>query len=230
MLAISRFLLSNFIDGTVAGTPADLTIYIDTNSEHDHTYYGNGCATTSSQGGSQTPCSTRIERSSTSIEGSEYQKNGTYYNFQGITSGSGGAITTDNTNAPDTFCPLGWQLPYGGTGGDYYDQPKTWKYLFELYGYDGSEGPTDVILYPLSYNLAGNFNWLSGRLYSQGIIGYYTSLTAASGYKIHRINIWDEGAIKYATSDMISSRSLRCVNFLASTHRRHGGRNKYLFS
>ena len=161
----------------MAGTPADLTIYKDDTTGYqlrDHTYYGNGCP---SGYGSITPCETRIVQTADD----DSQKNGTYYHFQAATSGSGGAITTNNTNSSDTFCPLGWQLPYSGTSGDYYDKSRSWRYLFTVYGIAFDNGTsadsTKIRSYPLSYILSGNYYWLDGMLYNINLVGNFWSAT-----------------------------------------------------
>ena len=175
-----EFFRGFFIDGTVEGTPADLTIYKDDTTGYqlrDHTYYGNGC---SGGDGSATPCSTRIIQTADS----ENQKNGTYYHFQAATSGAGGAIEADNANSPDTFCPLGWQLPYSGTGGDYYNKPRSWNKLFTEYNIAFGDGTatdtTKVKSYPFSYVYSGYYGWGTGRLYDQSSIGFYWSSTVVS--------------------------------------------------
>ena len=158
---------SLFIDGTVEGTDIYL---IDTNNTHDHTYYGNGCSTAEypeGEDGSTKSCATRIINDGNN----QNQKNGTYYNYQAGTNGSGAVISADNTNSPDSFCPLGWQLPYSGTGGDYYDKSRSWDYLFTTYSISFNDGSVaDAIKiksYPFSYAYSGFYRWNSGRLYAQ---------------------------------------------------------------
>ena len=156
----------------MAGNPANMTIapYQDGTATNDHSYYGFGCNNgwgTSGEDGSQTPCpdSNAGGRYVTTADG-ETQKNGTYYNFQATTVGTGGTMSTKNADAPDAFCPVGWQLPYSGTGGDYYDKSKSWKYLFTAYSYsDDIQGRTGVMSYPISNIKSGMFIWNMGRLY-----------------------------------------------------------------
>ena len=178
---------ANFIDGTVAGTPADLTTYADSNYEHDHTFYGKGCKNgwgTDGDGGSITPCadSDAGGRYITTADG-ETQKNGTLFTFQAATSGTGGTISTETSDSPDTFCPLGWHMPYSGRGGDYYDKSKSWNYLFDSYGITYNDGGatqvTKIKSYPFSYVNSGNFFLPLGRLYSQSTSGYYWSSIVA---------------------------------------------------
>ena len=171
------------------GNPADLTAYKDDGSDYqlrDHTYIGNGC----SGEGSITPCETRIVQTTDN----EDQKNGTYYHFQAAAAGAGGAMATQNFNSPDTFCPLGWQLPYSGTGGDYYDKSRSWKVLFNTYSIgfdDGTATDTAKIKsYPLSYVYSGSYYWNVGRLYYQSYAGYYWASTILNGTAAYRLDTY----------------------------------------
>ena len=185
------------------------------------TYYGNGCPNTWDtskplNGGSATSCSTRIVQT----VDSEEQKNGTYYAFQAATSGSGSNVTMpDNTNIADTFCPLGWQLPYSGTGGDYYDKSRSWKYLFITYGL-GNVGTKNnsVRSYPLSYIASGEYQGSQGALFVQNNEGQYWSLTSGSSWDGYRLYS-NSPSIAYGKAD---ATPLRCALFIL--HRRHGGR------
>ena len=206
----------------MAGTPADLTTYADNNYEHDHTYYGRGCKRdwgTSGESGSQTPC-TDSDAGGRYVEtaDSETQKNGTYYNFQAATVGSGGVITSGDS--PNTVCPLGWQLPYSGTDGDYYDKSKSWNYLFATYGIAFNDGTavasTKVRSYPFSYVYSGDFNWYKARLYYQSLRGLHWSSTIVSGEYGGYNLITQYSVVKvigtYGKSDGLA---VRCVKFLA---------------
>ena len=192
----------------MAGNPADLTVYKDTNTAHDHTYYGNGCAGGT---GSTTPCDTRIVQTADD----DSQKNGTYYHFQAATSGSGGAITTDNTNSSDTFCPLGWQLPYSGTGGDYYNKSRSWNKLFTEYNIAFGNGTatdaTKIKSYPFSYVYSGDYNWYTGRLYNQSNDGNYWSSTAISSADAYNLNTWSSVVRPAYTLNKAFGNALRCV-------------------
>ena len=197
---------SLFIDGTVAGTNVTL---VDTDNNHDHTYYGNGCLEGGT--GSATSCSTRIVKT---ID-NENQIIGVYYSFQAATSGSGGAIVTPNANSPDTFCPLGWQLPYSGTDGDYYDKSRSLNYLFTTYGIrfvdETQADATKVGSYPFSYVLSGAYYWAKGRLYLQNGGGYYwqsTNNNLPNSYLFHL----GRNTVKPARADNKSfGYSIRCV-------------------
>ena len=193
---------------------------------NDHSYYGRGCKNgwgTSGEGGSQTPCadSDAGGRYVTTADG-ETQKNGTYFNFQAATGGAGGAMAADKTDSPDTFCPLGWQLPYSGTGGDYYDKSKSWKYLFNYYSLtDSQAGVTKLKSYPFSYVYSGSYYWHTGRLYRQSSNGFYWSSTvitnSTSAYRLA------SSAVLSADSDSRAGGvALRCVLGISNLKAFHG--------
>ena len=204
----------------MAGNPADLTKapYKDTDYSHDHTYYGRGCSNgwgSDGSGGSITPCADS-DAGGRYVEtaDNETQKNGTYYNFQAASTGSGGAITTDNTNSPDTFCPLGWQLPYSGTSGDYYDKSKSWNYLLTTYSIeldDGTEVDASKIKsYPFSYVYSGYYYWTVGRLYHQSVNGYYWSSTIVSSTNAYLLYTWSSGIRPAYSNNKVLGITFRC--------------------
>ena len=206
----------------MAGTPADLTVNKDNSPTHDRTFYGNGCPNgwgDKGAGGSITPCSTRIVKT----YDNEDQKNGTYYHFQAATSGTGGSMSTDNTNSSDTFCPLGWQLPYSGTGGDYYNKSRSWNYLFNKYSIiDDETSATKVKSYPFSYVYSGIFGWDMGRLYYQNGGGFYGSSTLASSGQLYRLNTATMRVNMAENVTKLHAGALRCVDYssdLSSTAR-----------
>ena len=188
-----------------------MTDYIDSNVFHDHTYYGNGCSNgwgEGGYGGSDKSCSTRF----TKTYNNETQIIGTYYSFQAATSGSGGAITTPNTNAPDTFCPLGWQMPYSGTGGDYYDKSRSWKVLTEEYEYgDTPSGAAGLKSYPIDYVYSGNYFWNRGRLYALNNNGYYWSSTIWNDSSAANLSTWADRVSIAASNHKALGINIRCI-------------------
>ena len=192
--------------------------YKDTDITHDHTYFGRGCSNgwgTSGEGGSQTPCvdSDAGGRYVTTYD-NETQKNGTYYNFQAATVGAGGVIVTDKTDSSYTFCPLGWQLPYGGTGGDYDDKSRSWNHLFKSYGLHIGDGTaTDAIKvksYPFSYVYSGYYRWDTGRLYGQSNYGNYWSSTVVSSTSAYILYTWSSGVRPAHTGNKANGGAVRC--------------------
>ena len=167
---------------------------VDTNVNHDHSFFGNGCVTTWDTtdpyyGGSLVACSSRI----VNTVDDEPQSTGSFYSFQAASSGSGAETTTDSTNSPDTFCPLGWQLPYDGTGGDYYDKSKSWRFLFNKYGYSMQGGSTPMRSYPFSNILSGWCQFTVGAFQEMTKMGYWHSETVQGSngvYDFRLDNIW----------------------------------------
>ena len=185
----------------------DVSVGKDPNYSHDHTYYGNGCPNkweTDGAGGSTTACTTRL----TQTADNEVLSVGTYYSYQAATNGSGASITTNNTNTPDTFCPLGWQLPYSGTGGDYYNQSKSWLYLFEFYG---PMNGTKLNSFPLSYIDTGIYHWTHGKLYGfySGGFETYWSATSYANSAAYRLDHWDPNR---QTPSKTNGHALRCLH------------------
>ena len=186
----------------MAGT--DVYQYKDaTNVTTAKTYYGNGCPNATEEEGSRISCSNRTVQTFDE----ETQKIGTYYNFSAASSESGTSSPNDETNAPDTFCPLGWQLPYSGTGGDYYDKSRSWNYLFGLYNY--SDGRV-LQLYPLSYVRSGTYYWGSGILYGQGVAAQLWSLTYVQN-KAFWLLFGDWVNIRQDAVGKLNGRAIRCV-------------------
>ena len=197
----------------------------DTSYVHDHTYYGNGCpnAWNSSdnvdKGGSPVACSTRL----TTTLDDEIQENGTNYNYAAASAGTGPGLTEANAIVPDTFCPLGWQLPYSGTGGDYYDKSKSWRYLNTQYEYattgDEAHGMRS---YPASYVLSGTYVTYIGDLFFLGNMGQYWSNTLHSAGYFYGLNL-SPNTINRARDEIVSvAYTLRCVLGISNLIALHG--------
>ena len=180
----------------------------DGQENRNHTYYGNGCPGNWDSGSSKA-CGSRL----TNTLDNETQDIGAYYNFQAAASGSGGtSLTTENANSPDTFCPLGWQLPYGGTGGDYYDQSRSWKYLFEAYSINGDQsGSNKIRSYPLSYIFSGIYNYADGLLRYFGSHGMYWSETIYNGTQTFRFYLQtSNNGVDY--DNRVRGQAVRCAH------------------
>ena len=198
---------------------AGTNIYFpDTDSSHDHTYYGNGCPNRQDQtipdtwGGSEVACSTRLIQT---YDG-ETQKIGTYYDGQAGSAGSGDALRQeDNANYPDTFCPLGWQLPYSGTGGDYYDKSRSLRKLFDTYSITYNDGGTTQVnkvrSYPFSFIYSGSYHWTTGRLYYLEITGRYWTGSVINTTGAYRLNIWPTIIRPSDTDSKNNGQALRCA-------------------
>ena len=199
----------------------------DDSLEHNHSYYGMGCPNDYGDDGalgSDIPCTDtgRILKTADNEE----QKNGTNYNLQAAIADSGTTISTDNTLAPDTFCPLGWQLPYSGTGGDYYNKSKSWNYLFTTYSIAFGDGTatdaTKIKSYPFSYVYSGLFNWGTGKLYNQASIGQYWSSTILNNILAYRLYTYAR-AIKLSNGNgRIGGVAVRCTLGIINLKAFHG--------
>ena len=122
-------------------------------------------------------------------------------------------MSTANSNSPDTFCPAGWQLPYSGTAGDYYDASKSWSYLFTQYGYgDNQDGATGIHSYPLDYVYEGRYDGNTGLLYNQKNSGVYWSSEILSVGNSSMLYSWVQTvqvSVGHGKSGYIA---LRCVS------------------
>ena len=193
--------------------------YKDGALTNDHSYYGRGCKNgwgTDGEGGSQTPCpDSDAGGRYVKTTDNETQKNGTYYNFQAATVGAGGAMATDKTDSSYTFCPLGWQLPYSGTGGDYDDKSRSWNHLFKSYGLHIGDGTatdaTKVKSYPFSYVNSGNYYWGTGRLYNQSNNGVYWSSTVVSSSDAYLLYTWSSVVRPADTNNKTGGFAVRCA-------------------
>ena len=195
----ASFCFTNFIDGTVEGTI--ITTAEENTKNNSITYIGNGCS-------GYSPTTTSCSSDEQKTNDNETQKIGVYYNFQAATSGSGRDIDADNTDALDSFCPLGWQLPYAGTGGDYYNQSKSFTFLTDTYSIDNdSAGSRTIRSYPFSYIYSGAYSY-NGLTAMSNIGKAWTStnylLTRAYAFYIGSGNVRFDQDVKQA------SFSVRC--------------------
>ena len=179
---------------------------VDKDIYHDHSYYGNGCDVQYTPG-STTACSSRI----TTTFDNEDQKNGTSYNNQAATSGTGASVADDNAIIPNSFCPLGWQLPYGGTGGDYYDKSKSWTVLLNTYNYvSGQQSAREIGKYPLSYVRSGDYDWNVGRVYEMNRNHLSWSSTNKKSTDAYIFNYYGSGYNRTEATYKIAGRTVRC--------------------
>ena len=181
---------------------------------HDYSYYGNGCPnewveSLPNHGQSNVSCSSREIQAD---DGN--QKIGTYYNFSAATVHTNRTLY-ENQNAPDTFCPLGWQLPYGGTGGDYYDKSRSFDYLIDEYGIEdlpsGLDREVAMMSYPFSLIHSGA-RWGDGLLGGVTVFGYYLSSTAAGNGRMFRIDIYTN--VYQSNVSDYGQYPIRCVDLL----------------
>ncbi len=193
-----------FVDGSVAGTAlSTLANYQDTDYTHEHTYFGNGNGPNANLGTVGTTYET------TTYDG-ETQKIGTYYTFQAATVGTGASFSTDGEQAPDSFCPAGWQLPIGNNQ----NVNKAFQKLLNSYSItNNSAGSNAGRSYPLSYLLSGYYFWSSGRVNSLGSRGNWWSNTIeVGGARAYYLRIYEVEVYADGDYDMRSGFPLRCVS------------------
>ena len=178
---------------------------IDTNVLHDHTYYGNGCHVYS---WSYTACSLRTIKTFDN----EDQYIGVLFNSNSSSSGSSVSITTADTNAPDSFCPLGWQIPYSGTGGDYYDKSNSWKNLVDLYDFGYSQtGSEKIRSYPFSFIQPGEYDYGQGGIAYTEIAGdYWINTVSTTDYRSYRFTIYGDRSEPRNTAYFSHGYPVRC--------------------
>ena len=143
-------------------------------------------------------------------------------NFQAASSGSGATITTQNTVAPDSFCPLGWQMPYSGTGGDYYDKSKSWRYLLQTYSITSGSGSSSqdtrkMTSYPFSNVFNGYTYWVLGRIYEQSHFTILWSSTNSSADGAYWVVMHPtDGIRKVEGTQKSRGNGIRCVDYFSN--------------
>ena len=109
------------------------------------------------------------------ISGNTYNAHyhvGNHYTWNAATAGTGGTITS--TNATDSICPKGWQLPTSNNSNSGSFQALTNAYSIS----SNAAGSTALVSAPLYSVRSGGV--LSGSLWYAGYYGYYWSSTAGS--------------------------------------------------
>ena len=113
------------------------------------------------------------------ISGNTYNAHyhvGNHYTWNAATAGTGGTITS--TNATDSICPKGWQLPTSNNSNSGSFQALTDAYSIS----DDTAGSTALVSAPLYFVRSGyvGSDVGSGSLITAGYYGYYWSSTAVS--------------------------------------------------
>ena len=153
----------------------------------------------------------------------EDQKTGVYYNWYTATAGTGTwSITTAGTQATDSVCPAGWQLPrYSAVNGTSTTAPnKSWMYLIrDIYqvittqGDQGSSSTANAQLhaFPFSLPYSGDVRWQSGGTVNQGANGNFWSAGATSQTNARSLNF--SGTLDWPeySSYRLYGFSVRCV-------------------
>ena len=113
----------------------------------------------------------------TAISGDTYNAHylvGNYYQWNAATAGTGGSITS--TNAIDSICPKGWQLPTSNNSNS-----GSFQALMNAYSISSNAtGSTKITQPPLYFHPGGLVR--SGSLRDAGLYGLYWSSTARSSF------------------------------------------------
>ena len=144
----------------------------------------------------------------TAISGNTYNAHylvGNYYQWNAATAGTGGSIT--NTNATDSICPKGWQLPTSNNSNS-----GSFQALMNAYSISSNTtGSTKITQSPLYFHPSGYV--LSGSLRYAGNHGFYWSSTAYSSSTYAHYLRFLLGAVNssYDYSARYVGNSVRCL-------------------
>ena len=159
---------------------------------------------------------------STNLTG-EDQKTGVYYNWYTATAGTGTwSITTAGTQATDSVCPAGWQLPrYSAVNGTSTTAPnKSWMRLIRdtykiitTQGDQGSSSTANATLhgFPFSLPYSGGVNWQSGGIDYQGAYGAFWSAGSTSQTHARRLDFYGTSVWPETSGARLYGFSVRCV-------------------
>ena len=141
------------------------------------------------------------------ISGSTYNAHylvGNLYQWNAATAGTGGTITS--TNATDSICPKGWQLPTSNNSNS-----GSFQALMNAYSISSNTaGSTAITQTPLYFNPSGYVN--SRSLWSAGSYGYYWSSTAYSSTSYaYRLDFASGYVGPYASYVRYTGQSVRCL-------------------
>ena len=141
------------------------------------------------------------------ISGNTYNAHyhvGNHYTWNAATAGTGGTITS--TNATDSICPKGWQLPTSNNPNSGSFQALTNAYSIS----SNTAGSTALVSSPLYFVHSGNVS--SGSLRYAGDNGGHWSSTAASYTSYAHILYFSSGSVgPSGIAGRYSGQSVRCL-------------------
>lgn len=141
------------------------------------------------------------------ISGNTYNAHyhvGNHYTWNAATAGTGGTITS--TNATDSICPKGWQLPTSNNS-----NPGSFQALANAYSISSNAaGSTALVSTPLYFVRSGYVS--SGSLWDAGSAGNYRSSTADSITSSAYLLAFSSGAVgTYRYTYRYLGGSVRCL-------------------
>ena len=144
---------------------------------------------------------------------------GILYNWYAATAGTGtadlvSASATNTTDATDSICPKGWQLPTGGTSNKTNGNSNLYSFynlLTTNYAVPASQdGSVTMRTAPLSFILSGYY--YNGGLNHESTIGdYWSSSAYTSNTQTYTMALYNNSVVPQNYSAKYGGRAIRCV-------------------
>ena len=178
----------------------------------DTNFSESACASYWQDASSMTPMAT-YRTDGVSVEGNTYDAHylaGNYYSWEAATAGTGHSYTSSGSQAPDSICPKGFELPLSHTNnnnvsGGFYN-------LLNQYGFTSStgSGTNSITRAPLFFVRSGYVD-TADYLGSAGDYGYYWSSVASSSPNAYYLYFLSSIVRPSGNSYRFYGLSVRCV-------------------
>ena len=149
-----------------------------------------------------------------SVEGNSYDAHhlaGNYYSWEAATAGTGHSYTSEGSQAPDSICPKGFELPLSHTNnnnvsGSFYN-------LLNQYGFTSStgSGTNSITRDPLFFVRSGYVGPDFHYLFNAGNYGYYWSSVARSSSNAYLLSFFSSNVSPSSNIIRYVGQSVRCV-------------------
>ena len=170
------------------------------------------CASYWQDASSMTPMAT-YRTDGVSVEGNTYDAHylaGNYYSWEAATAGTGHSYTSSGSQAPDSICPKGFELPLSHTNnnnvsGSFYN-------LLNQYGFTSStgSGTNSITRAPLFFVRSG-YVYPTSYLDFAGYYGYYWSSVAYSSSDAYNLYFYSSNVFPSDYISRYTGQSVRCV-------------------
>ena len=178
----------------------------------DTNFSESSCASYWQDASNMTPM-TSYRTDGVSVEGNTYDAHylaGNYYSWEAATAGTGHSYTSSGSQAPDSICPKGFELPLSHTNnnnvsGSFYN-------LLNQYGFTSStgSGTNSITRAPLFFVRSG-YVYPSSYLDSAGLYGFYWSSVAYSSSGAYSLYFYSRYVGPSDYSHRYYGLSVRCV-------------------
>ena len=179
--------------------------------QSDTNFSESSCASYWQDASSMTPMTT-YRTDGVSVEGNTYDAHylaGNYYSWEAATAGTGHSYTSSGSQAPDSICPAGWQLPLSrssnnAVSGSFYN-------FLNQYGFASSpgSGTNSITRAPLFFVRSGYVD-PTNRL-STVLNGTYWSSVAISSSTAYRLYLYSGEVNPSFSGSRYYGLSVRCV-------------------